>query len=75
MEIFVIAAARHDFVGNAGKQDVSIPRNLVGVVIGKGGDMIKRITQETGARLQLKPGIILHFGFICWMFLIKRIQV
>ena len=35
---------------------MSVPRPLVGVIIGKGGEMIKKITNESGARIQLKPG-------------------
>lgn len=31
-----------------------MPRAAVGVVIGKGGDMIKKIQSETGARLQFQ---------------------
>ena len=47
------------FIGQAGKADVEVPRSLVGVIIGKGGEMIKKITQDTGARVQLKPGALL----------------
>ena len=36
---------------------MSVPRPLVGVIIGKGGEMIKKITNESGARIQLKPGL------------------
>ncbi|KRT81855.1 K Homology domain containing protein, partial [Oryctes borbonicus] len=34
--------------------EVLVPRAAVGVVIGKGGDMIKKIQQETGARVQFQ---------------------
>lgn len=34
--------------------EVSVPRAAVGVVIGKGGDMIKKIQAETGARVQFQ---------------------
>lgn len=44
------------FPGGGHKQEVTVPRSLVGVIIGKGGDMIKKITQDTGAKIQLKPG-------------------
>lgn len=33
-----------------------MPRAAVGVVIGKGGDMIKKIQAETGARVQFQQG-------------------
>lgn len=33
-----------------------MPRAAVGVVIGKGGDMIKKIQGETGARVQFQQG-------------------
>ncbi|XP_063237832.1 far upstream element-binding protein 2 isoform X2 [Bacillus rossius redtenbacheri] len=35
---------------------VLVPRAAVGVVIGKGGDMIKKIQNETGARVQFQQG-------------------
>jgi far upstream element-binding protein len=35
---------------------VAVPRAAVGVVIGKGGDMIKKIQSETGARVQFQQG-------------------
>jgi polyribonucleotide nucleotidyltransferase len=35
---------------------VAVPRAAVGVVIGKGGDMIKKIQNETGARVQFQQG-------------------
>ena len=33
-----------------------MPRSAVGVVIGKNGDMIKKIQNETGARVQFQQG-------------------
>jgi far upstream element-binding protein len=41
--------------GGRNQMEIPVPRNLVGVVIGKGGDMIKKIQSETGARVQFKP--------------------
>lgn len=41
--------------GHHGGEEVPVPRNLVGVVIGKGGEMIKKIQADTGARVQFKP--------------------
>ncbi|GFN90241.1 far upstream element-binding protein 3 [Plakobranchus ocellatus] len=38
-----------------GGMDIGVPRNGVGLVIGKGGDMIKKIQTETGAKVQFKP--------------------
>ncbi|GFS26239.1 far upstream element-binding protein 1 [Elysia marginata] len=35
--------------------DIGVPRQGVGLVIGKGGDMIKKIQTETGAKVQFKP--------------------
>ena len=32
-----------------------MPRSMIGVVIGKGGEMIKKIQQESGARIQFRP--------------------
>lgn len=33
-----------------------VPRAAVGVVIGKGGDMIKKIQAESGAKVQFQQG-------------------
>merc|ERR1740128_1062036 len=35
---------------------VAVPRSAVGVVIGKNGEMIKKIQNETGARVQFQQG-------------------
>ncbi|CAG9853562.1 unnamed protein product [Phyllotreta striolata] len=44
-----------DFGGGGGDQmEVLVPRPAVGVVIGKGGDMIKKIQAETGAKVQFQ---------------------
>ena len=41
---------------NSGRgTEIPVPRNLVGVIIGKGGVMIKKIQGETGARVEFKP--------------------
>lgn len=36
--------------------DIGVPRQGVGLVIGKGGEMIKKIQTDTGAKVQFKPG-------------------
>ncbi|XP_054275298.1 far upstream element-binding protein 3-like isoform X2 [Macrosteles quadrilineatus] len=50
----------NDFNGGGGgggdSVEVAVPRAAVGVVIGKGGDMIKKIQGETGARVQFQQG-------------------
>ncbi|KAI5700813.1 hypothetical protein M8J75_003079 [Diaphorina citri] len=38
--------------GDPGQMEVCVPKAAVGVVIGKGGDMIKKLQNETGARVQ-----------------------
>ncbi|XP_054706803.1 far upstream element-binding protein 1-like [Uloborus diversus] len=38
------------------QDEIMVPRQAVGVVIGKGGDMIKRIQQDSGARVQFVQG-------------------
>ncbi|XP_011501071.1 PREDICTED: far upstream element-binding protein 3 isoform X4 [Ceratosolen solmsi marchali] len=38
--------------GSADGVEVFVPKAAVGVVIGKGGDMIKKLQQETGAKIQ-----------------------
>ena len=35
---------------------IPVPRQGVGIVIGKGGEMIKKIQSETGAKVQFKQG-------------------
>lgn len=35
--------------------EVIVPRTSVGIIIGKGGETIKRLAAETGAKIQFKP--------------------
>lgn len=35
---------------------VSVPRFVVGIVIGRNGEMIKKIQNDAGVRIQFKPG-------------------
>jgi far upstream element-binding protein len=42
--------------------EVIVPRSSVGIIIGKGGETIKRLASETGAKIQFKPdGQCLYF--------------
>ncbi|KAI4810094.1 far upstream element-binding protein 1 isoform X3 [Pseudochaenichthys georgianus] len=42
--------------GNGGDSlDVPVPRFAVGIVIGRNGEMIKKIQNDTGVRIQFKP--------------------
>lgn len=36
---------------------VSVPRFAVGIVIGRNGEMIKKIQNDAGVRIQFKPGL------------------
>ncbi|XP_072176228.1 far upstream element-binding protein 2-like isoform X2 [Diadema setosum] len=46
-----------NFFGRSGPtQEVVVPKHAVGMVIGRSGEMIKRIQEETKARVQFKPG-------------------
>lgn len=47
----VVAAA----AGHRSNLEIAVPRSMIGVVIGKGGEMIKKIQQESGARIQFRP--------------------
>lgn len=46
------------FGDDANRSFIPVPKAAVGVVIGKGGDMINQIQDETGTRIQFKPGKI-----------------
>lgn len=35
--------------------EVIVPRSSVGIIIGKGGETIKRLAMESGAKIQFKP--------------------
>lgn len=35
--------------------EVIVPRSSVGIIIGKGGETIKRLGAESGAKIQFKP--------------------
>lgn len=35
--------------------EIIVPRTMVGFIIGKGGETIKRIAHETGTKIQFKP--------------------
>eukprot|EP00080_Pristionchus_pacificus_P004636 PDM64656.1 K Homology domain containing protein [Pristionchus pacificus] len=41
--------------GGLAKGEVVVPRSSVGMIIGKGGDTIKRLAMETGTKIQFKP--------------------
>ncbi|XP_023666426.2 far upstream element-binding protein 2 isoform X2 [Paramormyrops kingsleyae] len=41
--------------GGGGGMDVPVPRHSVGVVIGRNGEMIKKIQNDAGVRIQFKP--------------------
>ncbi|XP_067310386.1 far upstream element-binding protein 1 isoform X4 [Pseudorasbora parva] len=41
--------------GGEGGLDVPVPRFAVGIVIGRNGEMIKKIQNDTGVRIQFKP--------------------
>lgn len=40
--------------GGRHQQEIPVPRPMVGVVIGRGGEMIKKIQTDTGAKVQFK---------------------
>uniref|UniRef100_A0A672L3Q5 K Homology domain-containing protein n=1 Tax=Sinocyclocheilus grahami TaxID=75366 RepID=A0A672L3Q5_SINGR len=42
-------------VGGGDSLDVPVPRFAVGIVIGRSGEMIKKIQNDTGVRIQFKP--------------------
>uniref|UniRef100_A0A3P8YBX3 K Homology domain-containing protein n=1 Tax=Esox lucius TaxID=8010 RepID=A0A3P8YBX3_ESOLU len=50
-------AARGDFGSRLGGSslDVAVPRFAVGIVIGRNGEMIKKIQNDAGVRIQFKP--------------------
>ena len=50
--------------GGGETQTISVPKPAVGVVIGKGGDMISQIQNVTATRIQFKPGKRLSILFL-----------
>lgn len=42
---------------------IAVPRHSVGVVIGRNGEMIKKIQSDAGVKIQFKPGK-LSKGFV-----------
>ncbi|XP_047134243.1 far upstream element-binding protein 3 isoform X2 [Hydra vulgaris] len=42
-------------IGSMLVEDVSIPNKLVGLVIGRGGEMINRLQSDSGAKIQVAP--------------------
>ncbi|XP_048870723.1 LOW QUALITY PROTEIN: far upstream element-binding protein 2 [Brienomyrus brachyistius] len=42
-------------MGGGGGMDIPVPRHSVGVVIGRNGEMIKKIQNDAGVRIQFKP--------------------
>lgn len=49
-------SGRNDFGRVAGSSiEVSVPRFAVGIIIGKNGEMIKKIQNDAGVRIQFKP--------------------
>ncbi|CAH1787644.1 unnamed protein product, partial [Owenia fusiformis] len=41
--------------GFGGNGEITVPKKCVGVIIGKKGDMIKKIQEDSGARVQFRP--------------------
>ena len=42
-------------MGGGKNLEIRVPRSAVGVIIGKGGEMIKKIQGDTSARVQFLP--------------------
>uniref|UniRef100_A0A3Q3IX08 K Homology domain-containing protein n=1 Tax=Monopterus albus TaxID=43700 RepID=A0A3Q3IX08_MONAL len=42
-------------MGGGGGIDIAVPRHSVGVVIGRNGEMIKKIQSDAGVKIQFKP--------------------
>ena len=38
------------------QEEMGVPGNLVGLIIGRGGENLKRIERETGCRVQVSQG-------------------
>ncbi|XP_029580796.1 far upstream element-binding protein 3 isoform X2 [Salmo trutta] len=50
-------SSRNDFASRLGGStlDVAVPRFAVGIIIGRSGEMIKKIQADSGVRIQFKP--------------------
>jgi hypothetical protein len=46
------------------QEEMGVPGNLVGLIIGRGGENLKRIERETGCKVQFSQGK-LHGLFYC----------
>uniref|UniRef100_H2YJK9 K Homology domain-containing protein n=1 Tax=Ciona savignyi TaxID=51511 RepID=H2YJK9_CIOSA len=57
-----LAQQKVDRDGSGMDTIIPVPKAAVGVVIGKGGDMINQIQNVTGTRIQFKPGNITDPG-------------
>jgi far upstream element-binding protein len=56
-----------EFAGAGGggqMAEVIVPRACVGMIIGKGGENIKRLAMETGARIQFKQDGRQHLFYL-----------
>uniref|UniRef100_A0A8C7GEC3 Far upstream element (FUSE) binding protein 3 n=1 Tax=Oncorhynchus kisutch TaxID=8019 RepID=A0A8C7GEC3_ONCKI len=62
-------ANRGDFGSRLGGSslDVAVPRFAVGIVIGRNGEMIKKIQNDSGVRIQFKPGSVKRLSVRCVM--------
>lgn len=47
------------------QEEMGVPGNLVGLIIGRGGENLKRIERDTGCKVQFSQGIaFLLFAFV-----------
>jgi len=40
------------------QEEMGVPGNLVGLIIGRGGENLKRIERETGCKVQVSQGTV-----------------
>uniref|UniRef100_A0A8C5U962 Far upstream element-binding protein 1 n=1 Tax=Malurus cyaneus samueli TaxID=2593467 RepID=A0A8C5U962_9PASS len=48
-------------------EEYKVPDGMVGFIIGRGGEQISRIQQESGCKIQIAPGNYLSGGLTCLM--------
>lgn len=58
MNVEIVEGCMHGTHCVIGPLQVAVPRFAVGIVIGRNGEMIKKIQNDAGVRIQFKAGLV-----------------